>query len=72
MLPEYQVLCLQSKTRLDFKAVMFDATLFTQFILDPSSFNLENRVNVSDPIIPSLFQLTRDYCNAIHTKRMNT
>ena len=72
MLPEYQVLCLQSKTRLNFDAVKCNAKTLTQFILDPSSFNLENRVNVSDPVLPSLFQLTRDYCNAIHTKRMNT
>ena len=72
MLPEYKVLCFQSKTRLDFEEVTCDPKILTQFILDPSSFNLENRVNVSDPILPSLFQLTRDYCNAIHTKRMNT
>ena len=72
MLPGYQVLCLQTKTRLDFEAITCDAETLAQFILDPSSFNLEYRVNVSDPILTSIFQLTRDYCNAIHNKRMNS
>ena len=70
MLPDYQVLCIQSKTRIDFDAVICNSNVLTQFILDPSSFNLENRVNVCDPILPSLFQLSRDYCNAIHVRRM--
>ena len=59
MLPEYKVLCLQSKTRLDFEAVTCDATLLTPFILDTSTFNLENKVNVSDLSLHSLFQLAR-------------
>ena len=69
MLPDYQVVCIQSKTRIDFNAVICNSNVLTQLTLDPSSFNLENRVNVCDPILPSLFQLSRDYCNAIHVKR---
>ena len=40
-----------------------------QFILDPSSIHLETRVNIAHPILPALFQLSRDYCYAIDRKR---
>ena len=43
---------------------------FTQFILDPSSINLPIRVNTNDPILPDLFRLCRNFCNAIHTERI--
>ena len=42
----------------------------TQFILDPTSFNLAFRVNINDPIVSSLFSLSRDMCFAIHNERM--
>ena len=46
-----------------------DPNKLTQFILDPTSFNLQKRVNISDPIVPSLFELSRNFCNYIHTER---
>ena len=47
-----------------------DEETLTQFILDPTSFNLSLRVNINDPIVPSLFSLSRDLCFAIHNERM--
>ena len=42
----------------------------TQFILDPTSFNLEKRVHISDPMAQDLFKISRDMCNHIHMERM--
>ena len=44
--------------------------MLTQWLVDPTSMNLPVRVNISDPALPSLFKLIRDFWNAIHTKRM--
>ena len=44
--------------------------IITQFILDPTSFNLTKRVNISDPIAQQLFKISRDMCNYLHTERM--
>ena len=46
-----------------------DQNILTQYLLDPISFNLETRVHISDPIVPTLFKLSRDYCSAIHEER---
>ena len=42
---------------------------FTQFILDPSSLNLTKRVNITHPLLPTLFQLSRDFCYYIDSSR---
>ena len=41
-----------------------------QFILDPTSINLSNRVNQQDPVVDTLFHLSRDFCYAINARRM--
>ena len=71
MIPEFQMLCQQTQLKIDFQEINSQMNILTQFILDPSSLNLKVRVNVSDPILPIIFKLSRDYCNAIHTKRMS-
>ena len=45
--------------------------MFTQFMLDPSSFNLDSdcRVNINDPLLTSLFRLLRDLCFSIDNIR---
>ena len=43
----------------------------TQFVLDPTSMNLETRVHMDDQILPELFQLSLDYCFAICKKISN-
>ena len=45
-------------------------TELTQFILDPSSLNLKKRVNINHPILPTLFQLSRDFCYKIDRDRL--
>ena len=70
LIPEYQDLCLRTKIPLDFKAIFSDDEEFCQFILDPSSFNLKVRVSLSDPILGQFFKISRDYCNAINTRRL--
>ena len=66
ILPGFQ----KSQSNIDFQDVCSQDKSFTQLIVDPSSFNLDVRINISDPILPSISKLSRDYCNAIHTKRM--
>ena len=47
---------------------MFNST-FCQFILDPSSFNIKEKVHLNDPIMGSLFKLSRDYCYVVNSAR---
>ena len=54
---------------LDIDLKTFKDTKFIQFVLDPSSMNLQKRVNINDPILPSLFQLSRDFCFSIDRSR---
>ena len=71
MLPEFKALCLQAQSNIEFEEIRSQFNTLTQFILDPSSFNLKRRIHLSDPILPIIFQLSRNYCNAIHTRRIN-
>jgi len=41
-----------------------------QFILDPTSINQSNKVNQQDPVVDTLFHLSRDFCYAINARRM--
>ena len=42
----------------------------TQFILDPSSFNLPQRFNNNDSILISLYRISRDLCFALDKERI--
>ena len=66
---EFSAICLFTQNSLNFENIRTDSKTLTQFILDPTSFNLRERVHVSDPVVPALFKLSRDYCMAIHTER---
>ena len=46
-----------------------DKNTFCQFVLDPASFNLKQRIHLSDPILGALFELSRDYCFAVNAER---
>ena len=70
MIPEYQKLCNGAKTNLHFQEICNENQALCQFILDPASFNLKNRVHMNDPILAQLFKLSRDYCYAINSVRM--
>ena len=50
----------------------FSPKELTQFLLDPSSLNLRKRVSIGHPVLPNLFQLSRDFCYKIDRCRQNT
>ena len=67
---EFENACKQTKSRVEFEDIRKNETSLTQFILDPSSFNLEKRVHVDDPALSTLFRISRDYCYAVNSMRM--
>ena len=68
MFPEFSDACQKSKSGLVFETLNSEREL-TQFILDPSSFNLKMRINLNDPILDRLFNLSRDYCYTVNSTR---
>ena len=64
-----QKLCQESGIKIEIRK-MSNKDL-TQFLLDPSSLNLKKRVNINHPVLPSLFQLSRDFCYKIDRCRQN-
>ena len=66
---EYLFLCTISKSRISWQLIISDDDTFCQFVLDPTSFNLKQRIHVNDPILGSLFELSRDYCYAVNSAR---
>ena len=62
---EYESLCLKTKTKINFNKISEDEELLCQFILDPSSLNLPERVCMNDPLLANFFKLSRDYCYLI-------
>ena len=70
ILKEIEITCEFSKTKLNFNSVVKHPKILTQFILDPTSFNLTTRVHINDPIVQQLFKLSRDLCFSIHSARM--
>ena len=70
IIKEYEELCSSTKTNLSFEEIYKCNATFCQFVLDPSSFNLIERVHLNDPILGSLVKLSRDYCHAVNATRM--
>ena len=69
IMQEIGQLCILSKSTIIFEDLKKDPNKLTQFILDPTSFNLETRMNISDPTITEMFRLSKDLCQSIHTER---
>ena len=69
---QYSNLCTESKADIQFNNIHENEDIFCQFVLDPSSMNLQNRISISDPILNRLFQVSRDFCYTIHVTRMKT
>ena len=69
ILQEYSDICIFTQNCINFDSIKTDPDILTQFILDPTSFNLNTRVHISDPQVPALFKVSRDYCYAIHEER---
>ena len=68
--PEYYEACRTTKSKLNFLDICENDNTLTQFILDPSSLNLKNRVHMSDEALHTLFKISRDYCFTINSRRM--
>ena len=47
----------------------YSSSEFCQFALDPSSLNLAKRVSITHPVLPLLFQQSRDLCYSIDKTR---
>ena len=69
MIAEYTILCSMAKSSISWPDIVSDKNTFCQFVLDPASFNLIQRININDPILGSLFEVSRDFCFAINTTR---
>ena len=59
-----------SKNCLKISTLLKSEKTLTQFILDPTSMNLDVRVHMTDPIVNDLFKLSRDLCYSINKRRM--
>ena len=70
MLEEFSYLCMKSVSAVDFSEILTNSETLCQFILDPSSFNLKQRIHLTDPLLASFFQVSRDLCHSINEKRL--
>ena len=70
IMPELEELCSQSKSNVDFLQVKNDSEILCQFILDPASFNLKQRIHVNDPLLEEFYRFSRDHCYSINSRRM--
>ena len=70
ILEEFETLCKLTKNNINFEHIMKNEDKLCQFILDPSSLNLSNRVSLQDPLLPQFFRLLRDFCFIIDKTRI--
>ena len=66
---EYSHACSLTYNMLNFEEIKINTDTYTQFILDAASLNLKIRVNINDPILPSIYQISRNFCYSIHITR---
>ena len=71
ILSEYDDLLKTSKNNLRISIFMQSENKLAQFLLDPTSMNLEERIHLNDPIVTEAYKLSRDICSAISKQRMN-
>ena len=69
MIEEFTILCSLAKTNVFWEDIISDKNTLYQYILDPASFNLTQRIHLNDPILGSLYELSRDYCFAVNNER---
>ena len=71
LLPELEQLCTTTRNNIDFSMIISSEKVLCQFILDPSSLNLKQRVSLSDPMINNFFKFSRQYCYVIDLTRIS-
>ena len=70
ILIEFDEVLAESKNKVKIKDFQHSDEILTQFILDPTSLNLPQRIHLNDPIVERLFKLSRDICFSINKKRV--
>ena len=70
VLPEMERLCTLSKNNIDFKNICENEESLAQFILDPTSLNLSQRLSLQDPLLNDFFKLSRSYCHMMDKRRI--
>ena len=71
ILQEMKMLSKYSVSDFNFENIQYEEENIIQFILDPSSMNLKERINMNDPVLPKIFKRSRDYCYAVHKRRLD-
>ena len=70
VLEEYRTLCKLTKNKIDFEEIEKSDEELCQFILDPTSLNLQIRVSLQDPLLTYFVKLSRDFCFIIDKTRV--
>ena len=70
ILEEYKKLCSLTNNQINFTNIQKNENILCQFILDPTSLNLEVWVSQNDPLLPDFFRLSRDYCFLMDNTRI--
>jgi hypothetical protein len=70
ILQDFSTLCSLTKNNLKFEDFQKNENVLTQFILDPTSLNLQMRVSIQDPLVPEFFKLSRDICHVLDKTRI--
>ena len=71
IMAEFKNVSSQSKSKISFQTIQSEPETLCQFLLDPSSFNLSERIHRDDPVLLPLLKLSRDLCYGISSERMN-
>ena len=69
LLVEFELLCQETKNNLTISTVSNSHEELCQFILDPASMNLKNRVHLTDPTLSKFLKLSRDFCFLFDKRR---
>ena len=68
---EIKKLCEKTRTNITFNEIASDEHQLCQFILDPTSLNLKQRVSPYDPLLEDFFKSSRVLCHKINNTRWN-
>ena len=69
ILEEFKLLCSETKNQISYDKLKENSKNLCQFLLDPASMNLPERVSFLDPILPQMYKLSRDLCYKLDRDR---
>ena len=67
---EFEHLCSLTSPTIYFSNILEDKTELCQFLLDPTSLNLKQRVSTTHPQVVDFFKISRHLCHMINTERL--